>query len=534
MARERKGTLVWRASGWCARVTVTIDGEPVKKWYPLGTDNKAAAKRKLARLTAKLAAEGPPDPSESTRQDTVKEYAEDWLSSRELRGIGMVRDERINLTRHVYPEIGNLPIDKVQPSHIRSILDAVAAKGLSRTTVGHIRALLHRLFKPAWVDRLIAENPVARVDVPTMKELRKARCILTDEEVGRYIESPKARDIEVKLMGVVARIEGGMRTSDLHRWDWSMLDRVHFAQCTILRSKTGDTQEIELAPVVGAALKLKWEHMGRPEAGPVFPARRGARAGQQKAMRGNSYAKRLRRDLLRAGVIRHVCTRAANAEPLKRDEKCCPAYDRDPLFAETATTLPVDFHSFRRAFASAMADAGVNAQHAKKLAHHSDDKVHQRYVMNTAAMRRIPEAVVPKISLRMLTQKTPAVSDASGGDAETPRISAPPRRLERPTNGLGRQRVKYARVPRSAKNATKQATPGPGASGPRSPNVPAEPPECGSGTKGGTKAEPSSEAELRAALRAAEAAGNWDRVAELAARLKALATPLQVVHRGGR
>jgi hypothetical protein len=38
------------------------------------------------------------------------------------------------------------------------------------------------------------------------------------------------------------------------------------------------------------------------------------------------------------------------------------------LFEETATTLPVDFHSWRRAYCQALADADVNAQRAKALA----------------------------------------------------------------------------------------------------------------------------------------------------------------------
>ena len=33
-----------------------------------------------------------------------------------------------------------------------------------------------------------------------------------------------------------------MRTGDLHSWDWTMIDRVHFEQCTIPRAKTGTPQ----------------------------------------------------------------------------------------------------------------------------------------------------------------------------------------------------------------------------------------------------------------------------------------------------
>jgi hypothetical protein len=52
---------------------------------------------------------------------------------------------------------------------------------------------------------------------------------------------------------------------------------------------------------------------------------------------------------------------------------------RDPLYFETAMTLPVDFHSFRRAFNTALAEADISVQKAMTLAAHSDAKTHMRY-----------------------------------------------------------------------------------------------------------------------------------------------------------
>ncbi len=75
---------------------------------------------------------------------------------------------------------------------------------------------------------------------------------------------------------------------------------------------------------------------------------------------------------------------------------------RDPLYFETEATLPVDFHSFRRAFASSLAEAGVNVQHAMHLTAHSDLRVHARYVMRTTAMRTIPETAIPRLHVGVL------------------------------------------------------------------------------------------------------------------------------------
>src|SRR5690606_38268194 len=52
------------------------------------------------------------------------------------------------------------------------------------------------------------------------------------------------------------------------------------------------------------------------------------------------------------------------------------------LFAPTEFTKPVDFHSFRRAYKQALADAGVDLQQAMALSGASDVKAHQRYLAN--------------------------------------------------------------------------------------------------------------------------------------------------------
>jgi hypothetical protein len=100
----------------------------------------------------------------------------------------------------------------------------------------------------------------------------------------------------------------------------------------------------------------------------------------------------------------------------------------DPLFHETATTLPVDFHSFRRAFNTALAEAGVNVQHAMHLASHSDPKVHARYVMNTLAMRTIPSAALPRLPMGPLVEayerdgNVTARDDSTEASPEVPEI----------------------------------------------------------------------------------------------------------------
>jgi hypothetical protein len=109
-----------------------------------------------------------------------------------------------------------------------------------------------------------------------------------------------------------------------------------------------------------------------------------------------SYPKRLPRALYLAGVVRHECTRPAAMKLPQPGEDCCGPGAHDPLYAETEDSRPVDFHSTRRAFCTALAAAGVNVQTAQVLAGHSDPKVHQRYIA-AASIRALPDAALPPL-----------------------------------------------------------------------------------------------------------------------------------------
>src|SRR5262245_45506912 len=56
MARKATGQLIRRATGWFARVTLTIEGERVRVMRDLGTQTRAVAVKRLEKL---LAAENP-------------------------------------------------------------------------------------------------------------------------------------------------------------------------------------------------------------------------------------------------------------------------------------------------------------------------------------------------------------------------------------------------------------------------------------------------------------------------------------------
>lgn len=391
MARKATGTLIYtKGKGWCARVPVIVgyvDDKPVreKQWFELGTESRAVAKRKVAKIIADNAAGVVPSPTTAKAPETVDAYADTWLKDREARKIRATEYERKYYERIWRPAIGMKALGDVTAADVRGVLADLAAGRILSTrdevyaaqSIEHVRATAFRLFQAAWREELITENRVARVSLPDMaEEEKKPRAVLTDDELGTLLAHADV-DSEIKMLVLLSRTIGGLRAGDLNALDWTAFGP-EFATCTLVRRKTRKKKPqpvtFEVPADVRSFVDAWWSLAGSPEAGPVFPVRRGPRAGETKKASNMSYADRLRKELVRAGIDRHE------------------------LHVETATTRPVDFHSTRRAYSQALARANVNEQTAMSLTGHSDSKVHQRY-LESVAVRALPSAAAPLLKL---------------------------------------------------------------------------------------------------------------------------------------
>ena len=192
--------------------------------------------------------------------------------------------------------------------------------------------------------------------------------------------------------------------------------------CIVPREKGAVPQRMVVPDVLREPLRSWWQHESCPVTGPVFPVRLGPRAGENRTRGNTSFAKRLRRDLARA-------LRWAGIEP------------RRELFEETPLTLPVDFHSFRRSYNTALADADVSVQKAMALAGHSDPKTHMRYVRLATAAQQVPEAALPNLTgIRIgASGNRPGIVSNETIQSEEPPESARHARFERATPAFGGQ-----------------------------------------------------------------------------------------------
>jgi len=392
MPAKRSGTIVMKPAGAFARVWVTLaDGSEERRWVNLNTRDKTTAKRKLARLIEMIAAGELVAEAEAktTAPETYRSYTTSRHERRVAAGVVMARDEQRNRLAYIYPVIGDVDVRRVTDDHVRQVLEEARDKGLARETVHKIRAVLRRDFKRARIEKMIEGRPAEDVELPEgLKKDRRPFVSPSDVEIGAYLAAP-GLDLEVKLAVLVSRTQGGMRTAEVLRWEWTMLDLVDFTRCTIARAKTGEVQHLEVPEVLRPFLRAWWQRAGHPVAGPVFPVRRGPRAGKDKKSRGTSFAHRFRRDFFRAGVVRLPPVTGEDGKPAPN-----PA---DPLYFDTPVSRRMNFHSLRRAYDRALARAGTNLQTAMTLSGHTDEKTHMGYVRELDAARPVPLAAMPAI-----------------------------------------------------------------------------------------------------------------------------------------
>jgi integrase len=243
----------------------------------------------------------------------------------------------------------------------------------SRQSLVHIRAVLVRVMGDAMRDELIDVNRAALSTVPdSAPRDGRPRAVLLDDEIAALLACPSV-DVEIKMLVLVSRTVGGLRAGDLNALDWQAFGP-GFATLTFIRSKTKKKRpmpETHEVPADARTWLEAWHTAhGSPEAGAVFPVRRGPRAGATKAEASHGYARKLRKALLKAGITR-------------------PELHRKDL----PTTRRVDFHSTRRAYATAVGDH-AQALEAAALIGHASPVMTMGYQDRTR-VRVLPGAAVP-------------------------------------------------------------------------------------------------------------------------------------------
>jgi integrase len=184
---------------------------------------KVDAQRWLDEVTAAVVTGAYVDPQGG--RATFGAYAADWLRLQVLRPTTAVAYERV-LRTSVYPRLGELPLAKIRPSHIRSMVAwMVNDRGLAPRTVRVAVVVTSSVLKAAVLDRRIPSNPCAGVKLP---EVLKARVKpLTTEQVQALLEAVPDQWWAAVVLGAGAGVRQGEMLGVTR-------DRVDFLRRTLL------------------------------------------------------------------------------------------------------------------------------------------------------------------------------------------------------------------------------------------------------------------------------------------------------------
>lgn len=373
---------------YCLRLPTNVDPKRRPYYFPLTPEGLEAAVAERDRMLLILddAAKKAAVRGAVTYPITLREAVDDYLASPEALALASIKDRARILRKDVAKHIGSLLARTVTHKDVTALLQRHADRGLSESSVKQIKIAFGVVCKFLFDrDQLDSLEWLRKIKMPKDAKVdTRPRVILTDAEFIAFITSEKV-DLRLRVLAVISRTLGGMRTSDLHAWTWQHIDTKTWKEAFVPRpktkKKTKDKQRPhELPELAVQYLKLWWMAQGRPVGSvPVFglakPARKGhAKQGDAVRYRGVSYAKRLRRALKRV------------LGPGARPE----------LFEDTEVTLSLDFHSFRRSYNTALAGSGVNAQTAMGLAGHKSMTTHMKYVLLAERMG-VPDSALPSL-----------------------------------------------------------------------------------------------------------------------------------------
>lgn len=414
--RPRKATPIRTKTGYSARVWVEREGERVRETVKLGTKSKLVATARKNRL---LKGEAPELLADKSR--SFADLADEIIGASGLKDMKRVLGR---LRRYAYPLIGDMPVSDITSVHIGEVLEEVAAaRGGYTGSVRNVRDNISAVLGPLVERRVLDLNEALRIKFKAKggKRIRRVhlpRPVLTDDEFERLVEglvgeidrggAKGRRAFELLILCLGARIFG-MRTSDLHAWIWEMVDTVGFLDAYVPRPKTEahlldepegeslfeawrDEPRSALPEAFGRWLEAWWVAAGRPSAGAVFASRKGRRVGERK--KGRSYVEVLRAALWRLGITRpQPGFERATADDSRK--KLCELQS-----GIARRRSPVDFHSFRRAAATAAGKAAASGElslrAAMLLTHHSNPAIFAKYQAREERIV-VPESAVPRI-----------------------------------------------------------------------------------------------------------------------------------------
>lgn len=128
---------------------------------------------------------------------------------------------RRDLRVHIIPDLGHMPIGEIRPHDIRAFINA-KGRTRSRSVTGRLHQILNGIFKEAWRNGVIGENPVAKVERLPWQPSRQ-RQELTGEQVTALLARSRADNERFHVLYRLLAYTG-LRIGEALALQWDHLD----------------------------------------------------------------------------------------------------------------------------------------------------------------------------------------------------------------------------------------------------------------------------------------------------------------------
>ncbi|MCM1194298.1 MAG: site-specific integrase [Acetatifactor muris] len=126
--------------------------------------------------------------------------------------------------KHMKAAIGHMKLQAVRPEHLQGIINRMAKEGYAACYVAHVRDGMHKMFEQAFLNGIIAFNPVSRTVLPKMEKGKNPhRRALAEWEQERFLECVARKKpfyADIFYVG----FSTGMRIGEIRALEWSDID----------------------------------------------------------------------------------------------------------------------------------------------------------------------------------------------------------------------------------------------------------------------------------------------------------------------
>lgn len=168
----------------------------------------------------------------ASKDITFEEWALTWLNDYKKNSLkeGTYTNYCINFKNHIFPHIGSVKLEELNPHHLQSLYNKLLRngrinpskmnkKGLSPTTIKRIHVPISSCLKQAVRNGLINRNVATVVELP--KEIKHEIEPLNREEIQKFLEFAKEDRLYIAFL---LECGTGLRRGELAALKWSNID----------------------------------------------------------------------------------------------------------------------------------------------------------------------------------------------------------------------------------------------------------------------------------------------------------------------